>query len=84
MDTIQAKPIKEFLKLPAGLLEKVAIWACVVVIGVGMFIGFIVISQPAKTTAQTGQITTTQPVLTPITLTTNTVIPPITTSLGGN
>jgi len=36
MDTIQAKPIKEFLKLPAGLLEKVAIWACVVVIGVGM------------------------------------------------
>jgi hypothetical protein len=50
-----------------------------------MFIGFIVISQPAKATgAQTGQITTTQPVLTPITLTTNTVIPPITTSLGGN
>ena len=87
MDTIQAKPIKEFLKLPAGLLEKVAIWACVVVIGVGMFIGFIVISQPAKSTGgQTGQITTTttQPVLTPITLTTNTVIPPITTSLGGN
>jgi len=56
MDTIQAKPIKEFLKLPAGLLEKVAIWACVVVIGVGMFIGFIVISQPPKATgAQTGQ-----------------------------
>jgi hypothetical protein len=47
-----------------------------------MFIGFVTVTQPKQVKASTGQIiTTTQPVLTPITLTTTTAT--TTTTMGG-
>ena len=82
LDTIKAEPIKEFLKMDKGMLEKVAVWACVAVILGCMFIGFVTVTQPKQVKASTGQIiTTTQPVLTPITLTTTTAT--TTTTTGG-
>jgi hypothetical protein len=82
LDTIKAEPIKEFLKMDKGMLEKVAVWACVAVILGCMFIGFVTVTQPKQVKASTGQIiTTTQPVLTPITLTTTTAT--TTTTMGG-
>jgi hypothetical protein len=82
LDTIKAEPIKEFLKMDKGMLEKVAVWACVAVILGCMFIGFVTVTQPKQVKASTGQIiTTTQPALTPITLTTTTAT--TTTTTGG-
>jgi hypothetical protein len=82
LDTIKAEPIKEFLKLEKGMLEKVAVWACVAVILGCMFIGFVTITQPKQVKTGTGQLNTpTQPVLTPITLTTTTAT--TTTNAGG-
>ena len=84
LDTIKAEPIKEFLKMDKGMLEKVAVWACVAVILGCMFIGFVTVTQPKQVKTSTGQInnpTTTQPVLTPITLTTTTAT--TTTTMGG-
>jgi hypothetical protein len=73
LDTIKAEPIKEFLKLDKGMLEKVAVWACVAVILGCMFIGFVTVTQPKQVKANTGQLTpVTQPVLTPINSTTTT------------
>jgi hypothetical protein len=73
LDTIKAEPIKEFLKLDKGMLEKVAVWACVAVILGCMFIGFVTVTQPKQVKASTGQLTpVTQPVLTPINSTTTT------------
>jgi hypothetical protein len=81
LDTIKAEPIKEFLKMDKGMLEKVAVWACVAVILGCMFIGFVTVTQPKQVKASTGQINnpTTQPVLTPINSTTTTT----TTTAGG-
>ena len=82
LDTIKAEPIKEFLKLEKGMMEKVAVWACVAVILGCMFIGFVTITQPKQVKTGTGQLNTpTQPVLTPITLTTTTAT--TTTNAGG-
>ena len=80
LDTIKATPIKEFLKLDKGILEKVAVWACVAVILGCMFIGFVTVTQPKQVKASTGQLTpVTQPVLTPINSTTTTTTTTITT-----
>jgi len=82
LDTIKAEPIKEFLKMDKGMLEKVAVWACVAVILGCMFIGFVTVTQPKQVKASTGQITpVTQPVLTPINSTTTTTT--ATTTTGG-
>ena len=86
LDTIKAEPIKEFLKMDKGMLEKVAVWACVAVILGCMFIGFVTVTQPKQVKTSTGQInnpTTTQPVLTPITLTTATTTTTTTTTTAG-
>ena len=58
LDTIKAEPIKEFLKMDKGMLEKVAVWACVAVILGCMFIGFVTVTQPKQVKASTGQLTT--------------------------
>ena len=80
LDTIKAEPIKEFLKMDKGMLEKVAVWACVAVILGCMFIGFVTVTQPKQVKASTGQLTpVTQPVLTPINSTTTTTTTTITT-----
>jgi hypothetical protein len=82
LDTIKAEPIKEFLKMDKGMLEKVAVWACVAVILGCMFIGFVTVTQPKQVKASTGQLTpVTQPVLTPINSTTTTTT--ATTTTGG-
>lgn len=44
LGTIQAKEIKEFFKIQKSLMEKIAFWALVVIIGVSLFVGFIVVT----------------------------------------
>jgi hypothetical protein len=44
LGVILAKEVKEFFKFSVKALEKLAIWAVVIVIGIALFIGFVVVT----------------------------------------